>query len=185
LVAAAAPLSHHRILELVAPFTRAGWMPKVAPDRLDDTEAQLAADHLIGASPRGWEDVSRVLQAGLSEHNRRLCVQGRIGAANAAEFFGVLKELRAGADVLQAGLSEHNRRLCVQGRIGAANAAEFFGVLKELRAGAGVLQLLAAAPGASTLALLPTTLDGLYRMVYGLIAACTDKERYARACSQT
>jgi len=146
LVAAAAPLSHHRILELVAPFTRAGWMPKVAPDRLDDTEAQLAADHLIGASPRGWEDVSRVLQAGLSEHNRRLCVQGRIGAANAAEFFGVLKELRAGA---------------------------------------GVLQLLAAAPGASTLALLPTTLDGLYRMVYGLIAACTDKERYARACSQT
>jgi len=146
LVADAAPLSHHRILELVAPFTRAGWMPKVAPDRLDDTEAQLAADHLIGASPRGWEDVSRVLQAGLSEHNRRLCVQGRIGAANAAEFFGVLKELRAGA---------------------------------------GVLQLLAAAPGASTLALLPTTLDGLYRMVYGLIAACTDKERYARACSQT
>ncbi len=146
MVADAAPLSHHRILELVAPFTRAGWMPKVAPDRLDDTEAQLAADHLIGASPRGWEDVSRVLQAGLSEHNRRLCVQGRIGAANAAEFFGVLKELRAGADVLQ---------------------------------------LLAAAPGASTLALLPTTLDGLYRMVYGLIAACTDKERYARACSQT
>ena len=146
MVAAAAPLSHHRILELVAPFTRAGWMPKVAPDRLDDTEAQLAADHLIGASPRGWEDVSRVLQAGLSEHNRRLCVQGRIGAANAAEFFGVLKELRAGADVLQ---------------------------------------LLAAAPGASTLTLLPTTLDGLYRMVYGLIAACTDKERYARACSQT
>lgn len=146
MVADAAPLSHHRILELVAPFTRAGWMPKVAPDRLDDTEAQLAADHLIGASPRGWEDVSRVLQAGLSEHNRRLCVQGRIGAANAAEFFGVLKELRAGA---------------------------------------GVLQLLAAAPGASTLALLPTTLDGLYRMVYGLIAACTDKERYARACSQT
>jgi len=146
LVADAAPLSHHRILELVAPFTRAGWMPKVAPDRLDDTEAQLAADHLIGASPRGWEDVSRVLQAGLSEHNRRLCVQGRIGAANAAEFFGVLKELRAGADVLQ---------------------------------------LLAAAPGASTLALLPTTLDGLYRMVYGLIAECTDKERYARACSQT
>jgi ATPase family associated with various cellular activities (AAA) len=115
---------------------------KVRPDRLDDTEAQLAADHLIGASPRGWEDVSRVLQADLAEHHRRLFVQGRIGAANAAEFFGVLKELRAGADVLA---------------------------------------LLAAAPGAATLALFPTTLDGLYGLVYGLLAACTDDTRYARA----
>ena len=32
---------------------------KVRPDKLDDTQAQLAGDHLIGASPRGWEDVSR------------------------------------------------------------------------------------------------------------------------------
>jgi MoxR-like ATPase len=115
---------------------------KVRPDRLDDTEAQLAADHLIGASPRGWEDVSRVLQSGLTEASQRLFVQGRIGAASAAEFFGVLKELRAGADVLQ---------------------------------------LLAARPGADTLALLPKTLDGLYGLVYGLLAACTDDERYARA----
>jgi hypothetical protein len=114
---------------------------KIRPDRLDDTEAQLAADHLIGASPRGWEDVSRVLQAGLPDAQQRLFVQGRIGAANAAEFFGVLKELRAGADVLQ---------------------------------------LLAAEPGAATLALLPTTLDGLYGLVYGLLAACTQPARYAR-----
>lgn len=115
---------------------------RVRPDRLDDTEAQLAGDHLIGASPRGWEDVSRVLQAGLPEAQTRHFVQGRIGAANAAEFFGVLRELRAGADVLA---------------------------------------LLAAAPGAATLALLPTTLDGLYGLVYGLLAACTEPERYARA----
>ncbi len=74
---------------------------KVRPDKLDDTQAQLAADHLIGASPRGWEDVSSVLQSGLPEPARRLFVQGRIGAANAAEFFGVLRELQAGADVLQ------------------------------------------------------------------------------------
>jgi MoxR-like ATPase len=40
---------------------------KVRPDKLDDTQAQLAADHLVGASPRGWEDVSNVLQSGLSE----------------------------------------------------------------------------------------------------------------------
>ena len=69
----------------------------------------------------------------------------------------------------------------VQGRIGAANAAEFFGVLRELRAGADVLRLLAARPGAETVALLPATLDGLYGLVYGLLAACTDAERVTRA----
>jgi hypothetical protein len=73
---------------------------KVRPDRLDDTASQLAADHLVGASPRGWEDVSGVLQSNLPDDVRRLLVQGRIGAANAAEFFGVLRELQAGADVV-------------------------------------------------------------------------------------
>jgi MoxR-like ATPase len=72
---------------------------KVRPDKLDDTQAQLANDHLVGTSPRGWEDVSSVLKAPLTEAARRVFVQGRIGAANAAEFFGVLRELQAGADV--------------------------------------------------------------------------------------
>jgi hypothetical protein len=82
---------------------------RVRPDKLDDTQAQLAGDHLVGASPRGWEDISNVLKSGLSEGARRLFVQGRIGAANAAEFFGVLRELQAGADVLalQAGWVAH------------------------------------------------------------------------------
>ena len=74
---------------------------KVRPDKLDDTQSQLAADHLVGSSPRGWEDVSNVLKARLTEPVRRLYVQGRIGAANAAEFFGVLRELQAGADVVR------------------------------------------------------------------------------------
>jgi len=74
---------------------------KVRPDKLDDTQAQLAADHLVGASPRGWEDVSRVLQSGLPEAAQRSFVMGRIGAANAAEFFGVLREIQAGTDVLR------------------------------------------------------------------------------------
>jgi hypothetical protein len=115
---------------------------RVRPDKLDDTAAQLAADHLIGASPRGWEDVSKVLQSDLSEATRRIFVQGRIGAANAAEFFGVLREIQAGADVLK---------------------------------------LLAARPGADTLALLPRTLDGLYGMVYGLLAAANVGATLARA----
>lgn len=74
---------------------------KVRADKLDDTQAQLANDHLIGASPRGWEDVSNVLKSHLSDEAKRIFVQGRIGAANAAEFFGVLKELQAGADVMR------------------------------------------------------------------------------------
>lgn len=115
---------------------------RVRPDKLDDTAAQLANDHLVGASPRGWEDVSRVLQSDLSEPARRLFVQGRIGAGNAAEFFGVLREIQAGADVMR---------------------------------------LLDARPGEETVALLPVTLDGLYGLVYGLLAACTDAGRMTRA----
>jgi MoxR-like ATPase len=115
---------------------------RVRPDRLDDTDAQLAADHLVGASPRGWEDVSNVLKSGVSETARRTFVQGRIGAANAAEFFGVLRELRASVDVVA---------------------------------------LMAAAPGPATAALLPSSLDGLYGMVYGLLAAVVDERTMARA----
>jgi len=83
-----------------------GFAPEVMaylrtrPDRLDDTETQLAGEHLVGASPRGWEDVSDVLKSGVSEGVKRTLVQGRIGAANAAEFFGVLRELRASVDVV-------------------------------------------------------------------------------------
>ena len=74
---------------------------KVRPDKLDDTQAQLANDHLVGASPRGWEDISNVLKSGLSQAAQRVFVQGRIGAANAAEFFGVLRELQAAVDVMR------------------------------------------------------------------------------------
>jgi MoxR-like ATPase len=108
---------------------------KIRPDKLDDTQAQLAGDHLIGASPRGWEDISNVLKSGLSDTTKRIFVQGRIGAANAAEFFGVLREIQAGTDVVR---------------------------------------LLAAKPGPDTAALLPKTLDGLYGMIYGLLAAADE-----------
>ncbi len=115
---------------------------RVRPDRLDDTASQLAGDHLVGASPRGWEDVSNVLKSSLSERAQRLFVQGRIGAANAAELFGVLREIQDSVDVLR---------------------------------------LLATGPGAATLALLPRTLDGLYGMLYGLVAATTDATTLLRA----
>ncbi len=74
---------------------------KVRPDKLDDTQSQLANDHLIGASPRGWEDISNVIKSELSDESKQVFVQGRLGAANAAEFFGVLRELQAGANVLE------------------------------------------------------------------------------------
>jgi hypothetical protein len=115
---------------------------KVRPDKLDDTASQLANDHLVGASPRGWEDISSVLKSNLSNAGKRTFVQGRIGAANAAEFFGVLREIQAGTDVLA---------------------------------------LLEAESGEATAALLPTTLDGLYGMVYALLAAAMDEPRMGRA----
>jgi MoxR-like ATPase len=115
---------------------------RVRPDKLDDTQTQVSNDHLIGASPRGWEDISNVLKSALTEQARRAFVQGRIGAANAAEFFGVLRELQAGADVVR---------------------------------------LLASARGAATAALMPRTLDGLYGLIYGLIAAATETGTLARA----
>lgn len=115
---------------------------KVRPDRLDDTPSQLANDHLVGASPRGWEDISNVLKSRLSDSAKRVFVQGRIGAANAAEFFGVLREIQAAVDVVR---------------------------------------LLASRPGDETAALLPKTLDGLYGMLYGLLAACVDEMTVARA----
>jgi hypothetical protein len=115
---------------------------KVRPDKLDDTHSQLANDHLVGASPRGWEDISNVLKSPLSDAGKRVFVQGRIGAANAAEFFGVLREIQAGTNVLQ---------------------------------------LLDAEPGEETAALLPTSLDGLYGLIYGLLAAATDAGRMGRA----
>ena len=83
--------------------------------------------------------------------------------------------------MLKSGLSEAARRHFVQGRIGAANAAEFFGVLRELQAAVDVLALLAARPGDETTALLPRTLDGLYGLLYGLLAACVDGRTVARA----
>jgi MoxR-like ATPase len=115
---------------------------KVRPDKLDDTQVQLSNDHLVGASPRGWEDISNVLKSGLSEPVKRVFVQGRIGAANAAEFFGVLREIKASVDVVR---------------------------------------LLAARPGKDTAALLPKSLDGLYGMIYGLLAACVEDSTVGRA----
>ena len=83
--------------------------------------------------------------------------------------------------MLQSGLSEGARRVFVQGRIGAANAAEFFGVLREIQAAVDVVRLLGCARGEETLSLLPRSLDGLYGMVYGLLAASTEAPTRARA----
>ena len=132
----------------VAHAVREGFAPEVPaylqvrPDKLDDTAAQLAQDHLVGASPRGWQDVSAVLRSELPEAVERAFVQARIGAANAADFYGVLREIRAGTDV---------------------------------RA------LLGAAPGAPTRALLPRSLDALYGLVHGLVAAVDDGPTLERA----
>ncbi|MFK7892706.1 MAG: AAA family ATPase [Granulosicoccus sp.] len=74
---------------------------KIRPDKLDDTANQLAQDNLTGASPRGWEDVSRVLQSDLSDAQKTLFVQARVGAANAAEFLAVIREIQSGTNIVE------------------------------------------------------------------------------------
>ena len=106
---------------------------KVRPDQLDDTQAQLANDHLVGASPRGWEDISNVLKSGLSEAAQARC---SCRAASA-------RPTRPSSSACCA----------------------------SCRPASTWCELLAAQPGAETAALLPRTLDGLYGMVYGLLAA--------------
>jgi hypothetical protein len=44
-----------------------------------------------------------------------------------------------------------------------------------------VIRLLASRPGAETAALLPKSLDGLYGMIYGLLAAVDDSRTLSRA----
>ena len=73
---------------------------QIRPDKLDDTSQQLQQDYLTGASPRGWEDVSRILQSNLDERQKQLFIQARIGAANAAEFLAAIKDIQAGSNVL-------------------------------------------------------------------------------------
>lgn len=80
---------------------------QIRPDKLDDTSLQLAQDYLTGASPRGWEDVSRVLKSSLSDTVKATFIQGRIGAANATEFLAAIREIQAGSNVVE--LLEANR----------------------------------------------------------------------------
>lgn len=74
---------------------------QIRPDKLDDTSLQLAQDHLTGASPRGWEDVSRVLESKLDDAIKSVFIQGRIGAANAAEFLSAIRDIQSGSNVAQ------------------------------------------------------------------------------------
>ena len=90
---------------------------QVRPDKLDDTTQQLAQDHLTGASPRGWEDVSRVLQSSLAAPQKNLFIQARIGAANAAEFLASIREIQAGSNaiaLLDASAGEATKALLPQ-----------------------------------------------------------------------
>jgi len=54
-------------------------------------------------------------------------------------------------------------------------------VLRELQASVDVGRLLAARPGPETAALLPTSLDALYGMLYGLLASIDAPATMVRA----
>ena len=108
---------------------------QIRPDKLDDTTQQLAQDHLTGASPRGWEDVSRVLQSQLDERQKNLFIQARIGAANAAEFLAAIRDIQSGSNVtalLEASAGEATKALLPK------NLDALYGLVYALAASAGM-----------------------------------------------
>lgn len=69
---------------------------RVRPDLLETSEARQRAGHLIGASPRGWERVSRIVRDLADPADRRtrdIMIAGVVGESAAAEFAVVLSEI--------------------------------------------------------------------------------------------
>ena len=95
--------------------------------------------HLVGASPRGWEDVSNVLKSA--------CPRSRASASSC----------RAAS---AAPTRPSSSACCASCR----PRSTWCGCSPR-------------RPGDETAALLPRTLDGLYGMVYGLLAASSDSDR--------
>lgn len=80
---------------------------RVRPDLLETCEARQRAGHLIGASPRGWARVSRIvrdLSAPADRRTRDIMISGVVGESAAAEFAIVLSELggQVAADAILA-----------------------------------------------------------------------------------
>ncbi|MEO1238417.1 MAG: MoxR family ATPase [Pseudomonadota bacterium] len=66
---------------------------RMRPDRLETTEASLAAGDAVAATPRSWARVSAILRAISERTTRAVMIEGTIGAAVAAEFLPIADEL--------------------------------------------------------------------------------------------
>jgi SpoVK/Ycf46/Vps4 family AAA+-type ATPase len=74
---------------------------RTRPDMLETLAASMAADHLIAATPRSWERVSRIMSHVADRDMRRVMVSGVIGTAAASQFLEVAEDIEANVDVLK------------------------------------------------------------------------------------
>ena len=72
---------------------------RMRPDRLETTEAALAAGDTVAATPRSWARVSAILSAISDRSTRTAMVEGTIGAGVAAEFLPIADDLQTSLSV--------------------------------------------------------------------------------------
>lgn len=74
---------------------------RTRPDLLETSEAALAQGHMIAATPRSWDRVSRILTAIPDRATRAAMVAGTVGDAVAAEFAIVADDIAATVQVTE------------------------------------------------------------------------------------
>ncbi|MEL7106706.1 MAG: MoxR family ATPase [Pseudomonadota bacterium] len=67
---------------------------RMRPDRLETTEAALAAGDTVAATPRSWARVSAILSSIADRATRAVMIEGTIGAAVAADFLPLADDLQ-------------------------------------------------------------------------------------------
>lgn len=72
---------------------------RTRPDLLETTETALERGHMIAATPRSWERVSRILHAVPDRRQRNVMVAGSLGEAVAAEFVLIADDIAASVRV--------------------------------------------------------------------------------------
>ena len=117
---------------------------KSRPDLLETIEASLRADHVIAATPRSWERVSRIMQSVEDRTLRAVMVAGTVGQAVASDFLPVADDVEAGVKVdemVRATRDEraamypetlHGLNALVFGLVGYASPSNFEAVVETL-----------------------------------------------------
>ena len=123
---------------------------RTRPDLLETTDAALRDGRMIAATPRSWERVSRIMDAGCDRRQRQIMVAGTVGQAVAAEFAVIADDIAATVqvdDMLAAGPAArlalypdtlHGLNALIYGLVGVLEHAETARVI-DILAGIGTL----------------------------------------------